>query len=289
MSASAIGCSAAHEVVGLDRGEATGGDRSERAFEVGLQLVLDREQLDGSLDRHWSLLQSSVTCGRFDPSEARYHQIPPRGSFHSLDSDHARAKSGPRQRGAYAKGDRPTTGDPRPRDRGLRRARRRPHQSPRDRARGRRHARGTDATTSAPSKSSSSRSTRRAIVPTTGRTPAPRRDPGRAHDRVRPHQPRGPWARAALLDARRLGARRGPPRRAGVRHRPLRPGSARTSRPTTSAISREGRIRGDLDPDAVAALIVAASDGLQTQWLLDDAAPQHEALALLDRLLRPAE
>lgn len=50
---------------------------------------------------------------------------------------------------------------------------------------------------------------------------------------------------------------------------------------------REGRIRADADPSAVAALVVAASDGLQTQWLLDDAAPQHEALALLDRLLRP--
>ena len=50
-----------------------------------------------------------------------------------------------------------------------------------------------------------------------------------------------------------------------------------------------GRLRQDADPDAVAALVVAASDGLQTQWLLDDAAPQHEALALLDRLLRPAD
>lgn len=49
----------------------------------------------------------------------------------------------------------------------------------------------------------------------------------------------------------------------------------------------DGRIRGDIDPDAVAALVVAASDGLQTQWLLDETAPQHEALALLDRLLRP--
>lgn len=49
-----------------------------------------------------------------------------------------------------------------------------------------------------------------------------------------------------------------------------------------------GRIREDVDPDAVAALVVAASDGLQTQWLLDESAPQHEALALLDRLLRPA-
>lgn len=48
-----------------------------------------------------------------------------------------------------------------------------------------------------------------------------------------------------------------------------------------------GRIRQDIDPDAVAALVVAASDGLQTQWLLDETAPQHEALALLDRLLRP--
>jgi hypothetical protein len=49
-----------------------------------------------------------------------------------------------------------------------------------------------------------------------------------------------------------------------------------------------GRLRDDADPEAVAALVVAASDGLQTQWLLDDTAPQHEALALLDRLLRPA-
>lgn len=49
-----------------------------------------------------------------------------------------------------------------------------------------------------------------------------------------------------------------------------------------------GRLRRDADPDAVAALVVAASDGLQTQWLLDETAPQHEALTLLDRLLRPA-
>lgn len=49
----------------------------------------------------------------------------------------------------------------------------------------------------------------------------------------------------------------------------------------------QGRIRDDLDPVAVAALVVAASDGLQTQWLLDENAPQHEALAVLDRLLRP--
>lgn len=52
---------------------------------------------------------------------------------------------------------------------------------------------------------------------------------------------------------------------------------------------QRGRLRADADPEAVAALVVAASDGLQTQWLLDEAAPQHEALALLDRLLRPAD
>lgn len=49
-----------------------------------------------------------------------------------------------------------------------------------------------------------------------------------------------------------------------------------------------GRMRDDVDAAAVAALIVAASDGLQTQWLLDESAPQQEALALLDHLLRPA-
>lgn len=48
---------------------------------------------------------------------------------------------------------------------------------------------------------------------------------------------------------------------------------------------RAGRIRGDVDPVAVAALVIAASDGLQTQWLLDPDAPQDAALALLDQLL----
>lgn len=47
-----------------------------------------------------------------------------------------------------------------------------------------------------------------------------------------------------------------------------------------------GLIRDDVPADAVAALVIAASDGLQTQWLLDDAAPQHEALAALELLLR---
>ena len=46
-----------------------------------------------------------------------------------------------------------------------------------------------------------------------------------------------------------------------------------------------GRIRSDLDPDAIAALVVAASDGLQTQWLLDPETPQNAALVLLEQLL----
>ena len=46
-----------------------------------------------------------------------------------------------------------------------------------------------------------------------------------------------------------------------------------------------GRIRADLDPEAIAALVIAASDGLQTQWILDPDAPQDAALALLEQLL----
>ena len=52
---------------------------------------------------------------------------------------------------------------------------------------------------------------------------------------------------------------------------------------------RAGRIRPDVDPSAVAALVIAASDGLQTQWLLDPAVPQDDALALLEELLLPPE
>ncbi|MBW9122314.1 TetR/AcrR family transcriptional regulator [Microbacterium trichothecenolyticum] len=46
-----------------------------------------------------------------------------------------------------------------------------------------------------------------------------------------------------------------------------------------------GHIRAHIDPHVVAALVIAASDGLQTQWLLDPAAPQDEALDLLDAIL----
>lgn len=47
----------------------------------------------------------------------------------------------------------------------------------------------------------------------------------------------------------------------------------------------EGRIRTDVEPDQVAALVIAASDGLQTQWLLDPDVDQVGTLAMLDRLL----
>jgi AcrR family transcriptional regulator len=45
-----------------------------------------------------------------------------------------------------------------------------------------------------------------------------------------------------------------------------------------------GRVRSDLDPEAAAALVIAASDGLQIQWLLDPSAKQADALELLSQL-----
>jgi len=48
----------------------------------------------------------------------------------------------------------------------------------------------------------------------------------------------------------------------------------------------EGQVRADLDPDRAAALIIAASDGLQTQWLLDPSIDLEETLGMLDELFR---
>lgn len=49
---------------------------------------------------------------------------------------------------------------------------------------------------------------------------------------------------------------------------------------------RAGRIRADIDPLDAAALVIAASDGLQIQWLLDPAAVDvGRSLSLLDRLI----
>lgn len=46
-----------------------------------------------------------------------------------------------------------------------------------------------------------------------------------------------------------------------------------------------GRLRADIDPALASALVIAASDGLQTQWLLDPDVDHEAALDLLDRLL----
>jgi AcrR family transcriptional regulator len=47
----------------------------------------------------------------------------------------------------------------------------------------------------------------------------------------------------------------------------------------------EGRWRADADAAALASLVIAASDGLQTQWLLDDGVEMETALETLERLL----
>jgi AcrR family transcriptional regulator len=51
---------------------------------------------------------------------------------------------------------------------------------------------------------------------------------------------------------------------------------------------RAGRIAADIDPVDAAALVIAASDGLQVQWLLDPGAVDvGRSLSLLERLLPP--
>jgi AcrR family transcriptional regulator len=50
---------------------------------------------------------------------------------------------------------------------------------------------------------------------------------------------------------------------------------------------RDGTLRRDVDPSAMAALVIAASDGLQTQWLLDPEVDIAESLRLLNRILEP--
>lgn len=50
----------------------------------------------------------------------------------------------------------------------------------------------------------------------------------------------------------------------------------------------QGVFRADLDPELIAALIVAASDGLQMQRLIDESVPAISALHALRALLTPA-
>ncbi|WP_375386593.1 TetR/AcrR family transcriptional regulator [uncultured Microbacterium sp.] len=47
----------------------------------------------------------------------------------------------------------------------------------------------------------------------------------------------------------------------------------------------DGRVRADVDALTVATLVIAASDGLQTQWLLEPDVGHTAALELLERLL----
>jgi AcrR family transcriptional regulator len=50
-----------------------------------------------------------------------------------------------------------------------------------------------------------------------------------------------------------------------------------------------GRIRADLPAEAVAALVIGASDGLQIQWLLDPTVDLEQSLELLEGLLEPPQ
>ncbi len=49
----------------------------------------------------------------------------------------------------------------------------------------------------------------------------------------------------------------------------------------------EGTMRRGIEPEAMAALVIAASDGLQTQWLLDPDVDIARSLELLERILEP--
>jgi AcrR family transcriptional regulator len=50
---------------------------------------------------------------------------------------------------------------------------------------------------------------------------------------------------------------------------------------------RAGTVRSDLAPESVAALIIAASDGLQVQWLLEPGIDITGSLEVLQRVLAP--
>jgi AcrR family transcriptional regulator len=49
----------------------------------------------------------------------------------------------------------------------------------------------------------------------------------------------------------------------------------------------EGSIGRGVEPEAMAALVIAASDGLQTQWLLEPTVDIAKSLELLERILEP--
>jgi len=49
----------------------------------------------------------------------------------------------------------------------------------------------------------------------------------------------------------------------------------------------EGTIGRGVEPEAMAALVIAASDGLQTQWLLEPTVDIAKSLELLEGILEP--
>ena len=51
---------------------------------------------------------------------------------------------------------------------------------------------------------------------------------------------------------------------------------------------RAGLMPADIDPQAAASLVIAASDGLQLQWLLDPSIDITRSLAILEGIFRPA-
>jgi AcrR family transcriptional regulator len=50
-----------------------------------------------------------------------------------------------------------------------------------------------------------------------------------------------------------------------------------------------GLVAADIDPQAAASLVIAASDGLQLQWLLDPSIDITRSLEILERILRPSD
>jgi AcrR family transcriptional regulator len=54
-----------------------------------------------------------------------------------------------------------------------------------------------------------------------------------------------------------------------------------------SAAREAGTVRSDIALENAAALLIAAMDGLSTQWLLDPSIDMHDGMALLESLLAP--
>jgi AcrR family transcriptional regulator len=65
--------------------------------------------------------------------------------------------------------------------------------------------------------------------------------------------------------------------------------SLRTEARQTLALARgAGVVRDDIPLEDAAALVIAALDGLSTQWLLDPEVDMHSSIVLLERLLAPS-